>query len=245
MCPPLNIDEGGATGNRLLDALPAQDREAVRRVARPASVLIGEEVYRQGAEMRLAYFPNTSMYSIVVALRSGSRAEVATVGKEGFLGVPIFLGQEKSPYTAVTQIAGQVYQLPAATLRDLARSSAAFGQLLMRYTAYSLQYVNQTVACNASHSLEARTCRWLLTAQDRAGVGKLNLTHEFLAEMLGVARQSMTLVAGALQRAGLIKYSRGDITILDRERLKACTCECYSETQRFYSETVSTERPSP
>lgn len=142
----------------------------------------------------------------------------------------------------MAQIAGSAYQIPAATLRDLARASEPLNLMVMRYTAYSLQYANQSVACNAFHSLEARTCRWLLTAQDRAGTNKLTLTHEFLAEMLGVARQSMTLVAGSLQRAGLIKYSRGDITILDRERLEGCACECYSETERFYQETVSLGR---
>jgi CRP-like cAMP-binding protein len=242
MCPPTKDSKGSETaGNKLLDALPAPDRDAVYSAARKISVDVGEEVYRQGDDIRFAYFPTTAVYSVVVALRSGARAEVAIVGNEGLLGVPLLLGQDKSPYAATLHVQGRAYQVPAATLKDLLKSSETFARLMLRYTAYSLQYANQTIACNALHSLETRACRWLLMAQDRAGSHHLNLTHELLAETLGVARQSVTLVAGALQRAGLIKYTRGDITILDRERLKRAACECYGETRRFYSETVSEE----
>jgi CRP-like cAMP-binding protein len=227
------------TGNRLLDALPSDDRAALLSVAIPFSPPQGRVVYRQGSEVGSVYFPITAMYSLVLNLDRGDKAEVATIGNEGFVGLPVFFGLRRSPYDAMLQVEGEALQVPARKFSRLISSNQPLAELISRFGIYSLHCANQLVGCNAFHSLEERACRWLLLTQDRAGSNRFDLTQEFLAEMLGVTRQSVTIVAGTLQRAGMIAYKRGAITVLNRAGLEDAACECYRAIQRFYRETVS------
>jgi len=240
---------GGLTGNRLLDALPSDDREAVVGVATAFAPPQGRVVYRQGSDLAFVYFPITAMYSLVLNLDSGEKAEVATVGNEGFVGLPVFFRLRRSPYEAMLQVLGEALQVPAKEFSRLINSSRALAELISRFAVYSFHCANQLVACNAFHALEERACRWLLLTQDRAGGDRFGLTQEFLAEMLGVTRQSVTIVAGTLQRAGMITYKRGQITVLNRAGLEEAACDCYAEIQRFYRETVRIDTdevpPSP
>ena len=229
------------TGNRLLDVLPSDDREALVAVASAISPPQGRVVYQQGSDILYVYFPISAMYSLVLNLHSGEKAEVATVGNEGFVGLPVFFRLRKSPYEAMLQVAGEALQVPAEKFSRLVVSSRALAELVSRFAIYSFHCANQQVACNAFHALEERACRWLLLTQDRAGSDRFQLTQEFLAEMLGVTRQSVTIVAGTLQRAGMITYKRGEISVLNRVGLEEAACECYGEIQRFYRETVKIE----
>jgi len=226
------------TGNRLLDALPTDDRRAFLAIASPFSAPQGKVVYRQGGEVAFVYFPIDAMYSLVLNLESGEKAEVATVGNEGFVGLPVFFRLRRSPYEVMLQVVGECLQVRAKAFSRFLSSSQALAELISRFAVYSFHCANQLVACNAFHALEARACRWLLFTRDRAGTDRFELTQEFLAEMLGVTRQSVTIVAGTLQRAGMITYRRGEITVVDRAALEEAACECYGEIQRFYRETV-------
>jgi CRP-like cAMP-binding protein len=238
----------GVTGNHLLDALPSDDRAAVVAVASAFSPSQGKVVYQQGGDVAFVYFPIDAMYSLVLNLDSGEKAEVATVGNEGFVGLPVFFRLRRSPYDAMLQVLGEALQVPANEFSRLISSSRTLAELISRFAVYSFHCANQLVACNAFHALEERACRWLLLTQDRAGGDRFGLTQEFLAEMLGVTRQSVTIVAGTLQRAGMITYKRGQITVLNRAGLEEAACDCYGEIQRFYRETVSIDtgeaRPS-
>lgn len=229
------------TGNRLLDALPNDDRDALVRLASPISPPQAKIIYRQGSEARFVYFPISAMYSLVLNLDSGEKAEVATIGNEGFIGLPVYFKLRRSPYEAMLQVEGETLQVPAKEFSRLVSSSSVLRELISRFAIYSFHCANQLVACNAFHALEERACRWLLLTRDRAGTDRFDLTQEFLAEMLGVTRQSVTIVAGTLQRAGMIAYKRGAITILNRAALEDAACECYGEMQRFYGETVRIE----
>lgn len=224
--------------NRLLQALPQSEQELVRSAGRTLAVRRGEVLHEQGGPVRAVYFPASAMCSLTLNLESGDKAEVSTVGLEGFVGLNVFFRLPRAPAEALIQVPGEVLEVPADAFLRLAHSSPALGELLMRYAAYSLQYANQAVACNAFHSIEERACRWLLLTHDRVGDGRFELTHEFLAEMLGVTRQSVTLVARSLQRAGLIAYTRGRVSIVDRAGLEAAACECYAQINRYYRETV-------
>jgi CRP-like cAMP-binding protein len=229
---------GDLTGNRLLDALPADDRRALVAVASSFSARQGKVIYRQGGEVGFVYFPIAAMYSLVLNLESGEKAEVATVGNEGFVGLPVYFRLGRSPYEAMLQVVGEALEVQAKQFSRLVSSSRALAELVSRFAVYSFHCANQLVACNAFHALEERACRWLLLTRDRAGSDRFQLTQEFLAEMLGVTRQSVTIVAGTLQRAGLISYKRGEITVLNRAGLEEAACECYGEMQRFYREIV-------
>lgn len=228
-----------AYANRLLQVLPESEQELLGAAGRRLAVRRGEVLHEQGAPTRAAYFPLTAMCSLTLNLESGDKAEVSTVGVEGFVGLSLYFRLPRSPAEALVQVPGEVLEVPADAFLRLAASPPLAG-LLNRYAAYSLQYANQAVACNAFHSIEERACRWLLLTHDRVGNGRFELTHEFLAEMLGVTRQSVTLVARSLQRAGLISYTRGRVSIVDRTGLEGVSCECYAQINRYYRETVAT-----
>ncbi len=226
------------TGNRLLDLLPDADRKhllaAAQRVAEP----VGHTTIRQDGPITYVYFPITAMYSAVIDAADGQRAEAATVGNEGMVGLPLFLGIEFSTATIVLQVPGEALRVRAALFRQAVESSGRLHRLLQRYTVYCLRYANQTVMCNALHAVRERAARWLLMAHDRAGKDEFLLTHEFLAQMLGVRRQSVSLVAGQLQRAGVIEYRRGVVRVLDRKGLEAASCECHEVTRQFYARLI-------
>src|SRR5207302_6811307 len=177
------------------------------------------------------YFPTSGMVSLTVLMEDGKEIEAGTIGNEGMIGLSVALGLDFSPNKAISQIPGEGVRIPVATFMEAMQPGGTLDRLVRRYTAYCLRYANQTVACNLLHSVEERICRWLLMCHDRAGKDEFALTHEFLAEMLGVRRQTVTVIAGKLQMASVIAYRRGVVRVLQRRSLEAASCECYEVTK--------------
>jgi CRP-like cAMP-binding protein len=185
------------------------------------------------------YFPITSIVSLLYVLESGASAEIAVVGNEGILGISLFMGGETTPSRAVVQSAGYGYRLKAELIkREFQRAGAAM-TLLLRYTQALITQMTQTAVCNRHHSVDQQLCRWLLLSLDRLSTFELTMTQELIANMLGVRREGVTEAAGKLQRAGIIRYSRGRITVLDRERLESNVCECYAVVQKEFERLLS------
>jgi CRP-like cAMP-binding protein len=222
------------TGNRLLDRLPEEEYRRLLPAWETISLPHGHEVCRQNGPMSHVYFPTSGMCSVVGVTDEGKVVETATVGNEGMVGIPVLLGLDFSPSTAISQVSGSALRMPAAAFLRALGPGGPLDRLLRRFIAFSLRYAYQTVVCNAQHSVEERMCRWLLMTQDRVGKEEFVLTQEFLAEMLGVRRQTVTVFAGTLQTAGFINYRRGVMRIISREGLEAASCECYQVTKSFY-----------
>ena len=179
---------------------------------------LGEVLYESGSRQRAVYFPTTAIVSLLYMLADGASAEIAVVGNEGIIGVSLFMGGETTPSRAVVQSAGHAYRLPGKVLKEEFTRGDAMQHLLLRYTQALLTQMAQTAVCNRHHSLDQQLCRWLLLSLDRLVGNELVMTQELIANMLGVRREGVTEAAGNLQNAGLIKYSRGHITVLDRTR---------------------------
>ncbi len=173
------------------------------------------------------YFPTTAVVSLLYTLASGMTAEMGLTGNDGVVGVALFLGGDTTPNRAVIQVAGGALQMKAKVLREEFARGRAFQQALLRYTQALITQISQTAVCNRLHPVEQRLCRWLLLCHDRVRSAELRMTQEFIANMLGGRRESVTVAAGRLQDAGLIRYARGQITIVDRPGLEATVCECY------------------
>jgi CRP-like cAMP-binding protein len=226
------------TGNRLLDLLSEDEASRLLSSSRIVSLPHGQVVFQQDGPMPHVYFPTTSVIGIVLVVEEGKQVEGTTVGKEGVVGLPVFLGVDFHPFRVIVQVPGEAVQVPAATLLAAAKQGSTLDRLLRRYTLYRLRCANQTGACNSIHAVEERMARWLLMAHDRAGTDEFALTHEFLSELLGVRRQTVSLIAGTLQRAGLISYRRGVLRVLDREGLESASCECYETLKQLYARIV-------
>jgi CRP-like cAMP-binding protein len=213
--------------NRILAGLPAD--EYARLLGRAEAITFGlrEVAYAANGPIPYVYFPLAGIYSLVTEMDDGATMEVATIGNEGFVGLPAFLGAETSPLTTFSQVAGAALRVPTADFRALAGPGTALHERLHRFTQALFVLISQAVACNRLHPIETRCARWLLMTHDRVGGDVFPLTHEFLAQMLGVRRASVTDVMGALQEQGLVTYRRGEITILDRAGLERAACECY------------------
>jgi CRP-like cAMP-binding protein len=225
------VDEAAAgelRSNALLAALPDEELDRLRPLVEVEDVEVRREVFRRREPITEVHFPLSSVYSMV-ALTEEDRVqvEVATIGYEGMVGLPLFLGATASPNAVFAQVAGRSAVMSAADLGEFLASDGALHGLLHRYTQTSMVQVSQNVVCNSAHSTECRTARWLLTTADRVRNDTFPLTQDFLAQMLGVRRQTVSEAAGRLQADELIRYSRGTITILDRQRLEAAACECY------------------
>ena len=220
--------------NHLLDALPAGDYERIASHLELIPMPLGDVLYESGTHLRYVYFPITCIISLLYVMEDGASAEIAIVGNEGMLGISLFMGGDTTPSRAVVQSAGQGYRLKAELLK------AEFGRfgptmhLLLRYTQALITQMSQTAVCNRHHSVEQQLCRWLLLSLDRLGSNQLSMTQELIANMLGVRREGITKNAGKLQDAGLIKYHRGRITVLDRPGLEARCCECYQVVKTEY-----------
>jgi CRP-like cAMP-binding protein len=226
-------DEGPGR-NGLIAALPDEDRlrwsAALERVDMP----LGQVLYESGRAMTHVYFPTTSIASLLYVTGTGQSAEIAVVGHEGMVGISLFMGGESTPSRSVVQSGGVGYRLDAGTLKhEFARSEAVL-HLLLRYTQALITQMTQTAVCNRHHSLDQQLCRWLLLSLDRLAGQELKMTQELIANMLGVRRESVTDAAGALQRAGAIRYRRGRIVVLDRPALERRSCECYGVVKREY-----------
>lgn len=198
---------------------------------------LGRVIYESGDQFTHVFFPVDCVVSLLYVLENGSSAEIAVVGYEGVVGTAIFMGSEKTPHRTVVQSAGRAYSLPASDLKRVFDRGGYMQLLLLRYMQALITQMAQTAVCNRHHSVEQQLCRWLLLSLDRLESEELVMTHELIANMLGVRREGVTEAAGRLQRRGVISYSRGKVAVLDRKQLEKCSCECYGvvrvETDRL------------
>lgn len=232
---PAPSAEGAAEENRLLAAIEPAGRALLSPHLEPVWLRAGQVLFHPGDEVETVHFPHRrTVTSLVAVLADGRAAETATIGREGAVGGIVSGGAKPAFCRAVVQIGGPALRPPAARLEAAKLRSAGLRDLFARYADALVAQVMQSVACNAVHPLEARLCRWLLTTQDRAGSAELTLTQESLAEMLGVRRTTVTPVAGALQRRGLIRYRRGRIEVVDRSGLERAACECHAAVRRHF-----------
>ena len=220
--------------NHLLAALPDAEYDRLFPRLELMDFPLGKAVYESGRVFSNVYFPIDSIVSLLYVLESGASAEIAVVGNEGIVGIALFMGGESMPNRAVVQSAGKAYRLDGQALKMEFSRSGAFQHLLMRYTLALFSQMAQTAVCNRHHSVDQQLCRWLLLSHDRLAGDELEMTQELIADMLGVRREGVTEAAGKLQSAGLIKYSRGRITILDRAGLEARVCECYEVVRKEF-----------
>ena len=222
--------------NRLLAALPKKEGARLRPLLEQVSFGLKEVVYEADRPIAHVLFPLSGVFSLVIEMENGGGAvEVGTIGNEGLVGTPVFLGTEKSPMRAFCQVPGEGLRMTADDFRREAVGRAGPLQELVRLSTQALvTQISQTVACNHLHSIQERMCRWLLMTHDRVGVDEFLLTQEFLAQMLGVRRPSVSVVAGLLQNAKLIQYVRGRMTIRNREGLEKEACECYEVVRREF-----------
>src|SRR5437764_9918063 len=213
--------------NHLLAALPPSDYERLASHLELIPMRLGDVLYEPGVRLRHVYFPTTSIVSLLYVMENGTSAEIAIVGNEGILGISIFMGGETTPSRAVVQSAGHGYRLRAQLLKNEFGRFGPMLRLLLRYTQALITQMSQTAVCNRHHSVDQQLCRWLLLSLDRLASNELAMTQELIANMLGVRREGVTEAAGKLQDAGLIRYRRGKIAVLDRPGLEARSCECY------------------
>ena len=218
--------------NHLIDVLPDADYEHIAPHLELIPMPLGKVIYESGDLLRYAYFPTTCIISLLYVMENGSSAEIAVVGNEGIVGVALFMGGQTMPNRAIVQSAGHAYRLRSSQLmlefnRAGGRRVGIFHNLLLRYTQALITQMAQTAVCNRHHSVDQQLCRWLLLSLDRLVKPELTMTQELIANMLGVRREGVTDAAGKLQKAGLIEYRRGHITVLDRPGLEERVCECY------------------
>jgi len=218
--------------NRLLAALPAEEYRRVLGHLELVSMPLGWAVYEADGPQGYVYFPTTSIVSLLYVMQNGASAEIAVTGNDGLVGIALFMGGESTPSRAVVQSAGYGYRLNASALKTEFVLGGPLQHLALRYTQALITQMAQTAVCNRHHELEQQLCRWLLLSLDRLPSNTLDMTQELIANMLGVRREGVTEAAGKLQDAGLIKYVRGHITVLDRAQLEARVCECYAVVKR-------------
>ena len=228
--------------NHLLAALPTAEFGRIAPDLELVSMRLGESLYEPGVQLQHAYFPTTAIVSLHYILESGSSSEIASVGNEGILGISLFMGGDTTPSSAVVQTAGHGYRLPYRLLKSEFNRAGLLQRLLLRYTQSLLTEMFQIAACNRHHSIEQQLCRWLLLILDRLPSNELIMTQELVASALGVRREGITEAAGTLQRAGLIRYRRGHIAVLERSGLEAVACECYAVLKKESSRLLSAVR---
>ncbi|MEJ8823772.1 Crp/Fnr family transcriptional regulator [Variovorax humicola] len=221
-------------GNYLLSALPVAELERWLPDLEPVDLPLGHVVFESDSTLRHVYFPTTAIVSLLYVLENGASAEIAVVGREGLVGVSLFMGGNSTPNRAVVQSSGKGYRLGAHALNAEFSRGGAVLRLLLCYTQALISQMSQTAVCNRHHSLDQQLCRWLLLSLDRLEGDELVMTQELIASMLGVRRTGVTHAASQLQAAGLIRYSRGRIAVLDRVGLERRTCECYQVVKKEY-----------
>lgn len=226
--------------NRLLTALPSEDRALLTPHLSAVDLDKGRLLYEPGDRVDHVYFPDDCVISLMTLMENGAAIESATIGREGALGLMGAVAPRLSLSRAIVQAPGSALRVGAGPLHDVWTRSAALRDLVDRHNEALFGHAIQSVACNALHAVEARFCRWLLSCHDRIDTNTVSLTQEFLADMLGVQRTTVTAVAGSLQNKGLIRYRRGVVDILDRVGLEAMTCECYRAVRRGYERLLPT-----
>ena len=250
---PISLRDAGSSGsalsihfasNRLLSTFTPADRGLIEDAASAVELHRGDVLFEPGEEVPATHFPSAgTVVALVVGIVDGRMVEVATIGKEGAVGGIVSSGKAPAYARAVVQVSGFALRVDLKALEVVKTRSLHVRDLFARYSDALLAQVMQSVACNAFHPLDARCCRWLLTAQDRAGGDEIPLTQEYLAEMLGVQRTTVSRVARALQDRGLIRYRRGTIRMLDRAGIEARACECYESVERHFREILPEIRP--
>jgi CRP-like cAMP-binding protein len=228
--------------NGLLAALPPEDLARLRPRLQPVELPFDQTLYPADGIVEAVLFVETGMVSLLATLEDGEQVEVGIAGSEGLIGLPLVLGDDRSLVEARVQMEGTALRMNVAALRDEMEGSAALRLVLKRYTLAFQAQVTMTAACNARHAIEQRLSRWLLIAHDRAGADEFPMTHEFVSMMLGVRRPGVSLAAGVLQKAGLIRYVRGRMAVTDRPGLEAASCECYHTARREFARLLG---PSP
>ena len=227
------------TQNHLLAALPPAEFERLAAHLELVPMDLGEALYESGGRLEHVYFPTTSIVSLLYVLENGASAEIAVVGNEGLLGISLFMGGDTTPSRAVVQSAGHGYRLKAGLIKEEFSRAGPVLRLLLRYTQALITQMAQTAVCNRHHTVEQQLCRWLLLSLDRLPTASVSMTQELIANMLGVRREGVTEAAGNLQRAGLIRYSRGRIDVLDRPGLERTVCECYGVVKLEFDRLLS------
>jgi len=219
--------------NQLLAALPPDEWARWLPMLEWVQLPLGEVLYESGVTLSHVYFPTTAIVSLLYVMENGASAEIAVVGHEGIVGVSLFMGGESTPSRAVVQSAGEGFRVKALAIKE-AFTRAPVLHLLLRYTQALITQMSQTAVCNRHHTLDQQLCRWLLLSLDRLKGSELVMTQELIANMLGVRREGVTEAALKLQKAGLIRYTRGRITVLDRVGLEQRSCECYAVVKHEY-----------
>jgi CRP-like cAMP-binding protein len=230
----LNEQPKKRTSNHLLLKVPAAELDKLLPLMELLELDIKDVLYEPGKQIENVYFPDSGCMSIITKLKDGSTVEAITVGKEGMVGLPLFLGATSTPTLAICQVPGKVWRMSAANFLRCIERSKILSTLLRQYTQTMCESLAQSTACNRLHTIEERCARWLLMTQDRMESKSFPLTQEFLATMLGVHRPGVSLVAKTLQQAGLIDYRHGKITVLDRAGLEQICCECYTAVRHGY-----------
>jgi CRP-like cAMP-binding protein len=226
--------------NRILVSLPAHEREQILAHLEPFHLEHSAVLYDLGSRIPHVYFPNSGMVSLISHTEEGETLEVGIVGFEGMVGLSVFLESEVAQYRTLVQSTGDALRMKVGTFKTDCDRLTSLQSLIRRYTQARMTQITQSAICNRFHNMEARLCRWLLQSQDCVKSDELELTQDFIAMMLGTHRPGVTLAAGILQSAGLIRYSRGHISILDRQRLEAASCECYKVIREALSKFAQT-----
>lgn len=225
----------GIVVNQILAALPPLERERLATHLEPVKMPLGTVIHEAGAIQTHVYFPIDCVVSLLYVLENGDTAEVAIIGNDGVVGLPIITGGSRSPHRAIVQASGGAMRMKSRDLRAEFERGGVPQQILLRYSQALTIQIGQTAVCNRHHSLDQQLCRWLLMSIDRLAGNQLAMTQDLIAHMLGVRREGVTQAAGKLQRTGAISYQRGRITVLDRTRLEALSCECYKVVKDEYS----------
>jgi len=229
--------------NHLLDALPAEDYARLLSDLELIPMPLGWAVYESGDNMGYVYFPTTCIVSLLYDMESGASAEIAITGNEGLIGISLFMGGESTPSRAVVQSEGSSYRLKAGVLKREFALGGHLQHLALRYTQALITQMAQTAVCNRHHSVDQQLCRWLLLSLDRLSSNTLRMTQELISNMLGVRREGVTEAAGRLQASGLIHYSRGKITVIDRPGLEQRVCECYAVVKKEFDRLLPYKLP--
>jgi CRP-like cAMP-binding protein len=237
----MNVHADDINKNHLLEALPDSIRARLLPQLESVQMPLGGVLYESGGTLTHVYFPTTSIVSLLYVMENGASAEIAVVGNEGIVGISLFMGGESTPSRAVVQSAGQGFRLKSAIMKD--EFNGPMLHLLLRYTQALITQMAQTAVCNRHHSLDQQLCRWLLLSLDRLSGDELLMTQELIANMLGVRREGVTEGAMKLQHAGLIRYARGRISVLDRAGLEKRTCECYAVVKQEYGRLLPGKPP--
>jgi CRP-like cAMP-binding protein len=218
--------------NHILEALPQPERLRLFPHLKLVPMPLGKVLYESGATLRHIYFPTNSIVSLLYVMQDGSSAEIAVVGNDGALGVSLFMGGETTTSRAIVQSAGRAYRLSGKLLEEEFSRHGELLHILLRYTQSLITQMSQTAVCNRHHSLDQQLCRWLLLSLDRLSSNELQMTQELISNMLGVRREGVTTAAGKLQKLGVIRYTRGKISVLDRPHLEKLSCECYRAVKK-------------